>query len=679
MRHGIKIMLMVAVVVLTSCNGKHAVNRDNKKLTDSLTTVLYELMDDQPEAAMAMVDSLEREGLYSEGLANCRRAQIYSEQYQPRVSGIYALRALKDKDMKQNHFYFAYILLINSAQNVGNTEHALKYATEALAATKKDTSNTAHEYAPDFLTNIGSCQMKLNHRKEGNENYERAYQMYEEILVGAKSFSWYYPEMMLCVDAISYNSSAGDFETVRRWLPRLLKSYENTVGTSDIPSHVKDDCKAEAEMVQAKFYLREGNRKEAERHFQSFSQTKFSTTSFGKKSAASYLELAGHWKELEQSIAGADSFYFDNDSHYTMDYLTQVLARRFHAQQHMGHQTEALGTASKLISLLDSVEEKIDKDNGAELAVIYETQEKEQLISHQRVILSRQRWIATAAALMLLSLFFLFYTLYRRSVHKKLKKAYNQLEETTTAKERIESELRIARDIQMSMVPHEFPQRKGVDLYAQMTPAREVGGDLYSYVLQDDEFYFCVGDVSGKGVPASLFMAQTAKLFHTLATQHLMPADIACKMNNELVIGNEQGMFVTMFIALLHLQTGKLDYCNCGHNPPVLGGGEHKNTYLKMETNVPIGLFPDIEFTGQQIDSIKGQMLFIYTDGLNEAENSEQQQFGDNRLLENLYLVRHASSQQVIEHIAQEIEKFRKDAQPNDDLTMMCLRVDKEG
>lgn len=679
MRYGIKIVLMAAVVVLTSCNGKHAVNRDNKKLTDSLTTVLYELMDDQPDAAMAMVDSLECEGLYGEGLANCRRAQIYSEQYQPRVSGIYALRALKDKDMKQNHFYFAYILLINSAQNVGNTEHALKYATEALAATKKDTSNTAHEYAPDFLTNIGSCQMKLNHRKEGNENYERAYQMYEEILVGAKSFSWYYPEMMLCVDAISYNSSGGDFETVRRWLPRLLKSYENTVGTSDIPSHVKDDCTAEVEMVQAKFYLREGNRKEAERHFHSFSQTKFSTISFGKKSAASYLELAGHWKELEQSIAGADSFYFDNDSHYTMDYLTQVLARRFHAQQHMGHQTEALGTASKLISLLDSVEEKINKDNSAELAVIYETQEKEQLISHQRVILSRQRWIATAAALMLLSLFFLFYTLYRRSVHKKLKKAYNQLEETTTAKERIESELRIARDIQMSMVPHEFPQRKGVDLYAQMTPAREVGGDLYSYVLQDDEFYFCVGDVSGKGVPASLFMAQTAKLFHTLATQHLMPADIACKMNNELVIGNEQGMFVTMLIALLHLQTGKLDYCNCGHNPPVLGGGEHKNTYLKMETNVPIGLFPDIEFTGQQIDSIKGQMLFIYTDGLNEAENSEQQQFGDNRLLENLWIVRHASSQQVIEHIAQEIEKFRKDAQPNDDLTMMCLRVDKEG
>ena len=678
MGKGIKIILMAAVLVLTGCNGRNAVKYDNKELTDSLTAVLYELMDDEPEAAMAMVDSLENEGIYSEGLANCRRAQIYSEQYQPRVSGIYALRALKDKNMKRNHFYFAYNLLINSAQNVGNTEHALKYATEALAATNKDTTRTAQEYAPDFMANIANCQMRLNHRKEGNENYERAYKMYEEILVGAKSFSWFYPEMMLCVDAISDNSSEGDFETARQWLPRLMKSYEQTIGSSDIPSHVKDDCTAEVEMVQARFYLREGNRKEAERHFQAFSQTKFSNTPFGKKSAASYLQLAGRWKELEQAIADADSFYIDNGSNHSMSYLTQVLARRFYALQKTGHQTEALGTASKLISLLDSVEEKIDKDNAAELAVIYETQEKEQLISNQRASLSRQRWIATAATLMLVSLFFLFYTLYRRKVHKKLQKAYDQLEETTTAKERIESELRIARDIQMSMVPQVFPQHKGLDLYAQMMPAREVGGDLYSYVLQGDEFYFCVGDVSGKGVPASLFMAQTTKLFHTLATQHLMPADIACKMNNELVIGNEQGMFVTMFIGLLHLTTGKVDFCNCGHNPPVLGGGEHRNVFLEMETNVPIGLFPEVQFIGQQIDSIKGYALFIYTDGLNEAENAAQEQFGDDRVLESLKAVRHASSREVIEHIAQEIEQYRKDAQPNDDLTMMCLRVDGE-
>lgn len=676
MRFGIKIIVMIAVVVLTSCNDKKVVHRDNQALTDSLSAVLYELMGDQPEAALAMVDSLEQEGIYGEGLANCRRAQIYSEQYQPRVSGIYAQRALKDKTMKRGQRYFAYNLLINSAQNVGNTENALKYATEALAITKKDTSHTAREYAPDFMTCIGSSQMNLNHLKEGNENFEQAYQLYEEILVGAKSFSWFYPELMLCVDAISENSAKGDFETSRRWLPRLHKSYEQTIGTSDIPSHVKDDCTAEMEMVQAKHYLREGNRKEAEQHFQAFNQTKFSSTSFGKQRAASYLEMASRWKELEQSIADADSFYFDNDSYRSMDYLSHILARRFHAQQQLGHQAEALKTASRLISLLDSVEEQINKDNGAELAVVYETQEKEKMIAEQRVELSQQRGAATAIALLLVSVFFIFYTLLRRKAHQKLKRAYDKLEETTAAKERIESELRIARDIQMSMVPHEFPQRKGLDLYAQMTPAREVGGDLYSYVLQGDECYFCVGDVSGKGVPASLFMAQTAKLFHTLATQHLMPADIASKMNDELTVGNEQGMFVTMFIAKLNLSTGHLDFCNCGHNPPVLGGGEHEDAFLEMEPNVPIGLIPNIQFVGQQIDNIKGRTLFIYTDGLNEAENTEQQQFGDERLLEILRKDHNPSSRQLIEQIAKEIGKFRQEAQPNDDLTMMCLHVE---
>jgi serine phosphatase RsbU (regulator of sigma subunit) len=676
MRRGIYILQTIALALLVSCNGKTVESHDNKALIDSLSAVLYDLMGEQPEAALAMVDSLEREGVYSEGLANCRRAQIYSEQYEPRVSGIYAQRALKDKSLKRNYQYFAYNLLINSAQNVGNTERALQYATEALNATNNDTSRTAREYAPDFLVCIGSSQMKLQHRKEGNESYERAYQMYEKILVGANSFSWFYPEMMLCVDAINDNSLVGDFEMCRRWLPRLLDSYERTISASDIPSHVKDDCIAEVEMTQAKLYLREGNHQEAERHFTAFGQTNFSQTSFGRKSAAIYLKMAGRWQELEQAVETADSFYIDNDSYRSMGYLTQVLAPRFQAQQRLGHYMDALGTASKLISLLDSVEDQIDRDNAAELAVIYETQEKEQMISDQRASLSKQRWIATVVALFLVSVFFLFYTLYRRQVHKKLQQAYDQLEETTMAKERIESELRIARDIQMSMVPHEFPQRLGLDLWAQMMPAREVGGDLYGYVLQDDELYFCVGDVSGKGVPASLFMAQTVRMFHTLATQHLLPADIATKMNEEMVLSNEQGMFVTMFIAMLNLSTGHLNYCNCGHNPPILGGGEQQGVYLQMEANVPIGLWADICFVGEEIDSIKGRALFVYTDGLNEAENTRQEQFGDKRVLESLRQVRFASSRQVIEHITQEIEKHREGAEPNDDLTMMCLRIE---
>ena len=262
-----------------------------------------------------------------------------------------------------------------------------------------------------------------------------------------------------------------------------------------------------------------------------------------------------------------------------------------------------------------------------------------------------------------------------QDAHGKLQTAYDQLEETTAAKERIESELRIARDIQMSMVPHVFPERDGLDLYASMTPAREVGGDIYSYLLEDDNLYFCVGDVSGKGVPASLFMTQSARLFRTMAGQGMMPAEIATRMNAELGTDNEQGMFVTMFIGLLDLSSGRLDFCNAGHNPPVLGGDAEHGSFLQIEPNAPIGLWSDLEYVGEHIDNITDKPLFIYTDGLNEAENPRQEQFGNGRMLDILRQTHFDNSRQVIETLTAAVEQFRDGAEPNDDLTMMCLRV----
>jgi len=119
-----------------------------------------------------------------------------------------------------------------------------------------------------------------------------------------------------------------------------------------------------------------------------------------------------------------------------------------------------------------------------------------------------------------------------------------------------------------------------------MMPAKEVGGDLYDYLLDDKHIYICLGDVSGKGVPASLFMAQAARLFRAMAKQQMMPADIATRLNDELCEGNENGMFVTMFLALINLETGSMDFCNAGHNPPVLG-----DKFMEIETNAPIGAY----------------------------------------------------------------------------------------
>ena len=272
-----------------------------------------------------------------------------------------------------------------------------------------------------------------------------------------------------------------------------------------------------------------------------------------------------------------------------------------------------------------------------------------------------------------------------QATHEELLTAYDQLEETTTAKERIESDLRIARNIQMGMVPRNFPSRPDLDLYGSMTPAKEVGGDLYGYYLAEsheegksDKLYFCLGDVSGKGVPASLFMAQATRLFCTLAAQEMMPAEIATRINNALSgEDNETGMFVTMFLGLLDLETGHLNFCNAGHNPPVLLRNG-KPEFIEMIPNAPVGIIPELDYEGEEIDDITNCPLFVYTDGLNEAENRQQEQFSDERLLELMEQVPFESCQQTIEMLREEVEKHRDGAEPNDDLTMLCVEFIKK-
>jgi serine phosphatase RsbU (regulator of sigma subunit) len=259
--------------------------------------------------------------------------------------------------------------------------------------------------------------------------------------------------------------------------------------------------------------------------------------------------------------------------------------------------------------------------------------------------------------------------------HSNLLTAYDQLEETTAAKERIESDLRIARDIQRSMVPSTFPDRPDMDLYAAMTPAKLVGGDLYGYLLLDDKLYFTLGDVSGKGVPASLFMAQATRLFRTLATQQMMPAEICTRINDALSgEDNEQGMFVTMFVGLVDLKTGHLDFCNAGHNPPVLVAPD-KAVFLEMQPNAPIGLWPGLEYEGEEVESIMDIPFFVYSDGLNEAENRQLEQFSDERLLKILQNTTFGSSRQTIKMLEAAVEKHRDGAEPNDDLTMLCVKI----
>ena len=252
-----------------------------------------------------------------------------------------------------------------------------------------------------------------------------------------------------------------------------------------------------------------------------------------------------------------------------------------------------------------------------------------------------------------------------------------ELKSTTANKERIESELRIAHNIQMGMLPKvfpAFPERDDLALSAKLIPAKEVGGDLYDFFIKDEKLYFIVGDVSGKGIPASLVMAVTCRLFRSVVVHLDKPEEIMASLNDSLADGNESGMFCTAFLGILDLKTGKLTYCNAGHNAPLIIDTNGNVLPLHVEPNLPLGLFEGFPYEGQEIKLDKQMMLYMFTDGINEAENKEKELFGDDRLIALLKLNASMMPGEIIDKTFAEVKHHADGAEQSDDITVMCLK-----
>ena len=257
------------------------------------------------------------------------------------------------------------------------------------------------------------------------------------------------------------------------------------------------------------------------------------------------------------------------------------------------------------------------------------------------------------------------------TMQQSLKQYVEELKVSTAAKASIESELNVAQSIQMSMLPKTFPafpERKDIELYAALTPAKGVGGDLYDFFIHDEKLFFCIGDVSGKGVPASLVMAVTRTLFRNISAHTAEPSHIVETMNMNISEGNDNNMFVTLFVGVLDLATGHLRYCNAGHDAPYVNGA-----LLPCNPNLPVGAMPDMTFTEQETMIAPDSTLFLYTDGLTEAENATYELFGMQRIT-NVITDFNGSPQELIETMTDAVHQFVGDTEQSDDLTMLAIK-----
>ena len=288
--------------------------------------------------------------------------------------------------------------------------------------------------------------------------------------------------------------------------------------------------------------------------------------------------------------------------------------------------------------------------------------------------------------LMILNLALLAFIMFRSA------KSILKLVAVNNQKERMEGELEIAQTIQNAMLPKVFPpfaDRPDLNIYGMVQPAKEIGGDLYDFYVRHEKLFFCVGDVSGKGVPASLVMATVRSLFRSTTAHAESPAEVVRELNDTLVEQNDQSMFVTLFVGVLDLATGDLRYCNAGHNAPVLITPNSQlptancqlptvncqlPTAINVLPNLPIGIMSGFEYVEQHTQMERGATLFLYTDGLTEAENGTHEQYGEKRMLETLAQTGGLRPREIVERLQKSVAAFVADAPQSDDLTLLAIR-----
>ena len=631
-----------------------------------------------------LADSLKQQGSMSEGTACYWQGYAYDRLMQKRMAELYWKKGIaaveNSTEAEDVKVYAAIVQRLTGLMNVwGEYEAAQKIVLPAIERMEKLNCDSTSDYA-NLLIYEGCYQNRFGIREaKANEYLAQGYRLHLDLIQRHPYFMYYRDALIgmgiICNTFLDIHKYGKAFTWTER-LAELIRGYEK----------VPDGRPGYAERQWSRYYINSaialeglGRKDEAAKAYQLFQETSFSRSAEGNILSSNYLGLAGRWQESADNFSNLNTLMEEQNMGYSLENIQKMLLRKYEVNRQAGRTDSARAVSTDIVEHLDSAITQSRRADAIEQEAVHQ---KEQQMATERERNLRDRQTGRLVLIAILVVFMLIYIVVRHraqvrlsKAHNELKTAYDQLEETTTAKERMESELRIARNIQMSMVPSEFPNIEGIDMYASMTPAKEVGGDLYNYILLDDKLYFCIGDVSGKGVPASLVMAIATRGFRTLALMGKTPAEIATRLNYELTENNDEGMFVTMFICRLDLKLQRLEYCNAGHNPPIIGNADGQFSFLDVLPNAPIGLWPGLEYEGEEIEYLSDRKMLLYTDGLNEAENRQQEQYGDDRIVELLTSLSASSCRDIVEALKADTDQFRDGAEQNDDLTMLAFRM----
>ncbi len=426
-------MAVGALLFLAACQQQQAAKTDSGiSRLDSLMYAIYDARYVNPERAMVMTDSLEHTGDLTLNMADECRAEIYEAMGQSRTAAYYAKKSLRDGNLHREDppsYYAALRLLPHISINNLNWREALEYATNGYDVARADTAWFGRIYAPKFLSQIGSCQIMLGRVEEGNESFRVACDSMMAYASESNSFNGFYNLFAAIGNCIECNLMVDHTDIALSWLPRLHEIYERSMTISDSKDEYKDFAKQELEANTALVLAKAGRREDAEKHYQAFMQTAGKTDNDYLGQQVNYLRAMERWDELADLSERVDMARLSKGEFLSLDYLRLELAPMFEAEMKSGRTAKALATANRIITSLDSAYTQLQKNDAAQLAVIYETQAKEAKIAEQQSALERQRLMVVVVAMILAVLSVTILMLQHRRSARRLAAKNRELEQ----------------------------------------------------------------------------------------------------------------------------------------------------------------------------------------------------------------------------------------------------------
>ncbi|MBR4730908.1 MAG: SpoIIE family protein phosphatase [Prevotella sp.] len=689
--------LWVLVAILTICGGsvlmftgcQSGAGKSSSPEATAIIVAASEAKDN--ERVLSLADSLEKAGKISQGESNYWQGHAYyqmGQREQAKSLWQEAIKVTENSTSPNDLVYYAKSASYLTSQLCRYAEYAaaLYTALPVINRLEKIGCDTTSDYT-NLLVFAGCCKVYFDKEDSTATNMlERAYRLHTDHIRQNASKKAYRDAMAGIINIAYIWNYVKGYEKGLMWDERmgdLMKEYKTLF--ADDEKYI-DKQWARYLIFYATSLEGTGRHDEAERAYGEYLQTRFSNTREGWTDANDYLTVANRWEEAADNYSSILEYLQKDLSVYSLDNIQRYLLKKYRAHQMLDQEEFINMTARQICEVLDSA---ITNNRHLDASELQSIHERDMEIVEAEASSARQRQIYTGLVVMILIIAFTIYTIFRhranlklRKAHEELKVAYDQLEETTAQKAAIESDLRIASGIQMGMLPTKFPTRADhddVQLYASLTPAKEVGGDLFDFYFRDEKLFFCIGDVSGKGVPASLFMAVTRSTFRTVSAHESMPDRIVTIMNKTIADMNKNHMFVTLFVGVLDLPTRRLRYCNAGHDAPLLVGagiGE-----LPCDSNIPVGFMPTWKYSLQEAQIFTGTTIFLFTDGLTEAMDVNNAQFQMERI--NDVASRALANQQqeprqLIDQMIEAVHQFVGDAEQSDDLTMMAIQYIKQ-